>query len=151
MKNIIIEFFLFLILISVTSCSKKILDNVTFKQSLDCKKYKVESISEEGTLYVVKLSRNDTIYRVLTDRFRNPDKIYLSNQRNEGCKTEEIQVGKSYDLKLECFYKNTVKNTIYDEGIKYVVKYNGTSVGIKINETLYTTKNLKGLCLVQAL
>lgn len=145
--------YLFILLLFITilnlSCSKKIFDGTTKEKGLQCKKYKVEKIYEEGTIYIIELSINDSVFRVLTIHHKNPKEIYLAENKNEDCHNQIIKVGKSYSLKLDSLYKyKKEKDFVYTFDVHHYIEFNGSNVEIKQNETLFTTKNLRGLCIL---
>ena len=132
------------------SCSKKIFDNVVSNTEKELVKYKVEKITKYGTVYIIELSKNDSIYRVLTKSGIHPMQISLLNEKIEECKTEKIEVGESYELQLDIFSKNELEeNYVGSLDIQHYVEFNGTQILIKTGEILYTTKNLNGLCLIK--
>ena len=148
---------LIIIFVSFISCSglnKSIPNNSTKlpNQNLNTGTlYKVESISINGSVYVIKLSKNDSVFKVLTEYSFNPLKRILVGDSYENCKTRVIKVGESYQLKLDKLYEYKLeKNSIPNEAIIHFVEYNGTNIEIQINQILYTTQNLKGLCLIQS-
>lgn len=147
-KHLIILFFSVMIL--SLSCSKKTYHVTTNDNCLECKKYKVEKINEERTVYILELSSNDSIFRVLTKRYENPITINLTKkERDTICHTEIIKQGEFYLLKLDSFYRHEYeKNYVGTFDIHHYVEFNGTEIEIKPNETFYTTKNLRGLCIV---
>ncbi|MDR0872272.1 MAG: hypothetical protein LBN27_02240 [Prevotellaceae bacterium] len=131
-------------------CSKSILKAEIIPEN---NKYKVEKINIEETAYVIDLSRNDTLYKVLTEAKPNPLKLksVLYPEKPMECKTELIEVGKFYDLKLDTLFYYQVKNYTAAD-IQYGIEFNGTNIYISfatlrtLSYTLYTTKSLKGLC-----
>ena len=138
-------------------CPKQILNaTIIPENTVNETKYKVEKISEEGTAYVIDLSRNDTIYRVLTESKSNPFPHPLKKpEKPKECETELIEVGKFYYLKLDTFFYYPIKNSMAAAGVYYGITFNGSNIYIlwetlySLSGTLYTTKNLKGLCLVK--
>ena len=116
---------------------------ITRSTKPELKKYKVETITRQGTVYIIELSKNDLIYRVLT-------KVRIGIRHQE-CEAENIETGKYYELELDMLYRfGVVENFVFgNPRIRNTVKFNGTRIFIELGETLYTTQNLNGLCLVR--
>jgi len=116
---------------------------ITRSTEHELKKYKVETITRFRTIYIIELSKNDLIYRVLT-------KVRIGIRHQE-CETEKIETGKYYELELDMLYRfDTVESPMFRRlRMQNTAEFNGTRVPIELWETLYTTQNLKGLCLVR--
>ena len=149
MKTNILIVLVFIFQVSTTSCSKKVLSSFNMKDKYYTN-YKVEKISEVGTVYVIDLIKNDSTFRVLTEHLKNPNKINLTKNEVDDCKTNVIKEGEWYQLKLDTLYERQLKqNFIPNAGVHFYIEYNGSNIEVKFNQILYTTKNLKGLCLIQ--
>ncbi len=142
--------------VSFLSCSvlnKNIISNYAKLPVQNCivdELYKVEGISIYKSIYVIKLNRNDSIFEVLTDYNLSPLQKILVGDSYQNCNKREIEVGESYQLKLDilCEYK-LKKNAIPNEAVKHLCWYSGTYIELKINQKYYTTNNLIGLFLIE--
>ena len=150
--NLIVLIISVIIFMSCSGLNKNIINNNTKLPIQNCiveELYKVESISINNSIYIIKLSKNDSIFKVLTEYSLDPLKKILVGDSYKNCKTREIKVGESYQIKLDklCEYK-LEKNAIPNGGIIRRCEYNGTVIELKINQIFYTTQNLNGLCLI---
>lgn len=153
--NLIILIISVMSIISCSGLNKNIINNNIKLPVQNCivdELYKVESISIYRSIYVIKFSRNDSIFEVLTEYTLNPlQKILVGDSFDKNCNSREIEVGESYQIKLDklCEYK-LEKNAIPNGGVKHLCWYGGIYIELKINQIYYTTNNLIGLCLIKS-
>lgn len=115
--------------------SDLIYDNSSFNKNYQ--KYFVNEISTIGNVYLITLSHNDSVFRVLSTYGRNLMRIKLNNHYSG----EMIKVGNTYNLLLETYYECNSIETIS------IINYNHTNIVLNKNETIYTCKDLDGLYL----
>jgi hypothetical protein len=150
-----IKYIVLLLAVILNSCTiKKELDLLctdnfsTNNFQKEGNKFFVKNISIEGSIYVIELTRNDSLFKVLTEYTLSPLKQILYNQYPNKNYTNKIEIGKSYNLELEELYKLR-GSWIYNHGVNIAVKFNDYTYLIKMNESLYTTNSLKGLYLIE--
>jgi len=151
MKKGIILLMIIMILLGGISCSKRNYNEViVYNNEPEFVEYKVERITEQGTVYIIELSKNDSIYHVLTKS--KPPLIQVPSARNDitKCNTKEIRIGRAYYLQLTPLFEDKLsENYVGTFEIQHYVEFNSTQIIIYTGETLYTTKNLNGLCLIK--
>jgi len=141
MKKIFFLLFILGLCVFVSNCSLVKIQNkgsdLTHNNSTHDKNYFISEISTIGNVYVITLSHNDTIFRVLSTYGRNLMKIKLNNHYSG----EMIKVGNTYNLSLEIYYECNSIETVS------IINYNHTNIVLNKNETIYTCKDLDGLYL----
>lgn len=99
--------------------------------------YRVDTIYQESNIYVIELSRNDSIFKVLsTNSLVLPSKL----------RREKLSVGQSYAMQLDlCFPFDLQALPAEVSGFFF----GGTIIYVKMGDVYYTVPNLLGLYLYE--
>jgi len=121
-----------IILAIVISCgiSSKTIKNNDINPLLEYEVFKIDSIND---VYLSYLTRNDKLHKVLS----------LKEKGSDNC--NKISVGERYKLSLKSYFEDTPLTSLHINGIEYhgqIIEIEGDSI-----TDLYTSRNLKGLCI----
>lgn len=159
MKKYAILLYVFAYFIASCSIQNKIIinqDNDSYLKLCesipDSQKYIVDSITVNGDFYIITLSRNDSIFRVIS--LLNKKYAYKEFNYVDSCITTNtsIKKGNKYCLNLDTLYKDkncdilSMGDAIWGGGS--FTFYFSTIPVLEECEVLYISKNLNGLTII---
>ncbi|MDR2037602.1 MAG: hypothetical protein LBQ60_06735 [Bacteroidales bacterium] len=119
--------------------SEKLLNN---DKTWNNKMYEIKKIKEEKSLYIIYAIRNDSLFKILTEKIC-PEITYCN----------KIKRGKSYNLDLHITFPTktilgkTVTGDFYSRVVGLSYKEDIIKPEKKSHNTLYIADNLKCLCI----
>ncbi len=96
--------------------------------------YKIEKIELYSFTFLIEVSKNNSVYKILSKYNPISDKF---------CAQKKLEIGKSYYLKLDRYYPYGISSNAELSGIFY----NNSVIPLKVGDILYTTNDLDGVCL----
>ena len=125
--------FIMLLMLTNVSCkqTKEINSNIPGNDL-----FRIKSISEKKHVYIIYAERNDSVFKILSER----------NEYNRNIECAKIKTNKYYKLEIRA----TLPSRSIASGLAVSqLSYNGLIIKVekKSHNTLYVVDNLDGLCL----
>lgn len=132
------SFFILTSIISILSLSfnlnKKVINQYPQDNSncFSCLKYRIDKIDSIENIYLIYMSRHDSIFRI-------------ASKKNEVCDCERIKIGQFYSLIIKSVYPDNFNQKYDIAGTKFedhIIEF----ITDSIVWDLFFTENLSGLC-----